>query len=134
MAAPCTSFAIDAPLVLRAVAHQHFAAILIKLRLYKQVDHAKAVAVNVEKAGGAAVLLNSTAAATAGAAAGKAAISCLSHFALPHAGLGSEPAKQKKSWKRASIAVRGRLASSSFAAEGDGAAAGGSGALQPLAE
>ena len=133
MAAPCTSFAIDAPRVLRAVAHQHFAAILIKLRLYKQVDHAK-VAVNVEKAGGAAMLLNSTAVATAGAAAGKAAISCLSHFALPHAGLGSEPAKQKKGWKRASIAVRGRLASSTFSADGDGAAAGGSGALQPLAE
>lgn len=52
-------------------AHTQFAAILIMLRLYKQVERAKAVADNVDRAGGAAMLLNPAAAAAAGAAPGK---------------------------------------------------------------
>ena len=65
------------------------------LRLYKQVERAKAVADNVERAGGAAMLLNPAAAAAAGAAPGKQQphISLSQSYSLQV--LGSRPPKKR---------------------------------------
>jgi hypothetical protein len=84
----------------RSAAHVHFAAILIMLRLYKQVERAKAVADNVERAGGSAMLLNPAAAAAAGAAPGKQQphISLSQSYSLQV--LGSRPPSKRRAGSR----------------------------------